>query len=78
LGKENRRHQCGFPLGDRSGTRQFNVSYRHKNKKKKQSINMNQIHEMIKQDFTYQEVVQRLQVNPKIIKYYFKSEGLID
>jgi hypothetical protein len=55
------------------------VSSVHKHKKGKQSESVvDRVNEMVWEDYTYQQVVQELKVNPKIIKDYFISEGLIE
>lgn len=80
VGKESQRHLCNFPYGDKHGARTSHVNNARQNKtkkKKKESFNIDQLNEMVWNDHSPHEIAQKLQVNPKIIKDYFKDEGLI-
>ncbi|WP_239421745.1 adenylate kinase [Bacillus sp. CGMCC 1.16541] len=77
VGKEHQRHLCHHPYGDRNGTRVQHIIGKHKVKKKQQPVNLEQLNEMIWNDYSYKQIAEKLTVNPKLIKDYFKSEGLI-
>ncbi|EKN67393.1 adenylate kinase [Schinkia azotoformans] len=78
VGKEHQRHECGMPYGDHYGERLTKVSVTHNRKKNKSAvIKPEEFNRLIWEDYSYQQIAQELQVNPNIIKDYFKDEGLI-
>jgi hypothetical protein len=78
VGRDSRRHVCTLPYADHCGNRFSQVSFIHRKKKKKDSVNVgNRLYEMILKDFTYQQIAKELGVNPALVKDHFKKEGLI-
>jgi NACalpha-BTF3-like transcription factor len=76
LGEDHQKHVCTMPYGDKDGERLEKVGGRYKSKKKN-TLNADQFYNMVWNDYTYKEIAKKLQVNPDIIEYYFKEEGLI-
>ncbi|MDN4142197.1 adenylate kinase [Bacillus velezensis] len=77
VGKDHQRHVCGVPYGDKNGERLQHAGGRRKSKKKEPSITIDQFKKLVWEDYTPQQIAQKMQVNPKIVIYYFKHEGLI-
>jgi hypothetical protein len=79
VGKGHQRHCCHKPYGNAYGERTGNVSTVKNTKKAKKDgkLEIDLVNKMIWEDYTYQQIAQELQVNPKIIKDHFISEGLI-
>lgn len=74
-----------MPYGTHSGERKANVSSfkshnskRSKKKKKDNDLNIKLLNKMIWEDYTYRQIAKELNINPNIVRDYFKSEGLIE
>jgi len=77
VGKEHQQHKCNYPYGDKNGERLSSVGFKKKPTKKKESFNIDQLNEMIWNDYTWQQIASELKVNPILVKDYFEKEGLI-
>ena len=80
VGKEHQQHLCNMPYANSSGERMEHVGSRHKARKKsekQQQAVIDKVNTMIWNDCTYKEIASELKVNPKILKDYFISEGLL-
>ena len=77
VGKDSQRHSCNKPYGTANGERFSSVSAVNTKPTKKEKLDIDQLNQMVWDDYTYQQIAQELQVYPKIIKDYFKEEGLI-
>ena len=78
VGKKHYRHACGMPYGNLFGERLLNVGGRHtKRKTSNAKIDLELFKNLVWDDYTPQQVAQKLKVNPNIIIDYFKKEGLI-
>jgi len=78
--KKQLHHECGYPYGmTGKAERLSSVSSSHKKHKQKNTTSntLQIINTMIKEDKTYQEIAEKLTVNPRIIKDHFIQEGLI-
>lgn len=76
IGKEHQLHICNMPYGDKNGLRILNNGKSQKNKKGK-SATPEQFNELIWNDYTYQEIAKKLNINPSFVREYFVTEGLI-
>ena len=70
------RHECGERYAGQAGSRGNSKNGKSK-KKKKETVTIDQFNKMVWDDMTHQEITQKLKVNPKIVKDWFKAEGLI-
>jgi hypothetical protein len=77
LGEEHQKHLCTIPYGDQFGERLSSVHGKHKPRKKKNTLSVDQFNSMVWNDYTYKEIAQAFKINPSKIKEYFKAEGLI-
>lgn len=74
----NQRHRCHKPYGTIYGGRSSGVSFTNtKSKKNKAPLDIAELDRMVFEDYTYRQIAKELQVNPKIIKWYFIKEGLL-
>lgn len=74
----NQRHRCHRPYGTIHGkSPSSGVSTSRTTKSKKNKLDMAELDRMVWDDYSYQEVAKALQVNPKIIKWYYIKEGLL-
>lgn len=82
IGAEHQRHECGKGYGTARGDRFLSVSGTWEKKRgngKKQAKQREKLfYEMVWNDYSPQEIASTLEVNPKIIKYYFIEEGLLE
>ncbi|MEA3319429.1 MAG: adenylate kinase [Bacillota bacterium] len=76
VGKYHQQHLCNMPYGDKNGERLQSVGHRPKTKKK-DSLKIEQLNKLIWEDYSYQQIAKEFQINPNIVKGYFKDEGLI-
>lgn len=76
VGQDHQRHHCHKPYGNAEGTRNGYVSTIRKTKKGK-NLDLALLDKMVWEDYTFQQIAQEFQVNPLIIKDYFKAEGLL-
>lgn len=81
--KEHQRHVCGMPYSTIYGERYASVSavkpnIKTKGGKKQAKKQAELFDQLIWQDYSYKEIAKELQVNPKMVKDYFISEGLIE
>jgi hypothetical protein len=73
----NQRHRCHKPYGTIHGKSPSSGVSAVSTRSKKNKLDMAELDRMVWDDYTYQEIAKELQVNPKIIKDYFKEEGLL-
>lgn len=83
VGKEHQRHSCNLPYGTASGERKATVSTikdgkAKRSKMKNKEIDMELLNKMIWEDYSYKKIASELNINPNIVRDYFKSEGLIE
>lgn len=73
----NQRHRCHRPYGTIHGKSPSSGVSTVSTRTKKNKLDMAELDRMVWEDYTYQEIAKELQVNPNIIKNYFKEEGLL-